>query len=110
MQYAGLTELGLIHKMVNKAELVEEVRHTILWCLNQLPGLYRNFQRTSESRFADSIHTLSQAILKRLGQVEDEGESVRVAKAFRKHLAHLHSRLGLSPLKLVGPGATAKIR
>jgi hypothetical protein len=52
------TELEAIREAVRAADLTDETRHTVGWCLDQLPHLCREFTRTNESRFGDEIRRL----------------------------------------------------
>jgi hypothetical protein len=96
----GMTELVTLRTLAQKANLTPEARHTALWCLDQLPPLYRDFSRTNESRFGDSISFLAKVALKRLGEAEMGPDAGRVAAALVAQLAGLHERLGLAPLGL----------
>ena len=40
-----------------------DTSHTVVWCLEQLPGLYAKFCQTRESRYGDEIRRLEQGIL-----------------------------------------------
>jgi hypothetical protein len=106
MASANLAELVALRRLTQKARLTEEVRHTALWCLDQLPKLYADFRGTDESRFADAILRLARAVLKRLAETGSGEDAGRVAKAVVARLGALHERLGLAPLAL-RPAATA---
>ncbi len=96
----GYPEIVAFQKLAQKAELSNEARHVTLWCVDQLPNLYENFRRTNESRFADSIAGLAQAVLKRLGEPSQGIDASQVADGLVARLGELHERLGLAPLRL----------
>jgi hypothetical protein len=95
----AIPELTSLRKAVARASLTPEVMHTTLYCLDQLPKLYADLGRTNESRFADTIAALSQAVVKRLGE-ESTVAAGRVAEALVAKLDELHERVGLAPLRL----------
>jgi hypothetical protein len=80
-------EFEAIREAVRAADLLDEKRHTVSWCLDQLPGLYREFARTNESRFGDEIRRLTGAALMSLDE--------EAAAAVTAQLRALHARLGL---------------
>jgi hypothetical protein len=100
MEVAGLAEIAALRTLVQRANLAAEVKHSALWCLDQLPSLYDEFRRNYESRFADSILRLARAVLKRLSEEGTGPGAGRVAEAVVAQLGALHERLGLAPLAL----------
>ena len=82
-------ELTALHRLVEEADLAGGSRQAVEWCLRQLPRLYRELARTSESRYADEISRLARAMLKELA-----GSAPGVAEALVAQLHALHSRLG----------------
>jgi uncharacterized NAD(P)/FAD-binding protein YdhS len=85
-------EFEAIREAVRAADLTDETRHTVGWCLEKLPALCREFSRTNESRFGDEIRRLTQAVLKSLTEAG-------VASAVTGQLQALHARLGLQGLE-----------
>jgi hypothetical protein len=100
MESGDLAELSTLRNLTQKAHLTGEVRHAVLWCLDQLPKLYADFRGTCESRFGDAILRLARAVLKRQAEKGSGGGASRVAEAVVAQLAALHERLGLAPLAL----------
>ena len=98
MNVAGLAEITALRSLVQRANLAAEVKHSALWCLDQLPPLYDEFRRNYESRFADSILRLARAVLKRLSEEGTGPGAGRVAGAVGTPPGGLHERLGLAPL------------
>ena len=56
-------ELAGITSLVKAANMPGDTSHTVVWCLEQLPGLYAKFCQTHESRYGDEIRRLEQGIL-----------------------------------------------
>ena len=88
-----LPEIATIETLLHGADMPAEVRQTALWCIQQLPGLYRDLGRTYDSRHGDEILRLSRAASLK---VTDAG----VAEAIRTQLVGLHERLGFGALDL----------
>jgi hypothetical protein len=86
-----LPEIATIETLLQEADMPEDVRQTALWCIRQLPGLYRDLGRTYDSRHGDEILRLSRAACLK---VTDPG----VAEAVRAQLIGLHERLGFGTL------------
>jgi hypothetical protein len=107
---ASPPELATFRTLVQTADLVADAKHTVLWCLDQLPKLYADLFRTDESRFADAILRLARAVLKRLGESGSGEDAGRVGDALVAQLGGLHERLGLAPLalKLAAPASGRK--
>ncbi len=95
---AGWPELTVLRNLIQTAQLTQEVRHTSLWYLGQLPQLYWQFCQTYESRFGDTIIRLSQAVFQRLSEKGSGQDGGQVAAALVTSLGNLHERLGLAPL------------
>src|SRR5206468_2851527 len=55
-----------MESLVQAADLPEESRHTLVWCLGQLPALFSKLCQTYESRYGDEIIRLERGMLKRL--------------------------------------------
>ena len=100
METDGLAELAVLRTQVQSARLADDVKHAALWCVDQLPELYRDFFRTYESRFADAILGLARAVLKRLAGKGSGEDAQKVAEVLVAQLGGLHERLGLAPLVL----------
>jgi hypothetical protein len=96
MDAGDLVELSELHGLVERAALEPGARQTVLWCLAQLPRLYRELRRTYEEQFYEAIRRLVHALLKALAGPD----AARVAEAAVGRLGALHERLGLRPLDL----------
>jgi hypothetical protein len=106
MEVASLAEIVTLHALVQTADLAADAKHSVLWCLDQLPSLYAEFLRQYECRFADKIRHLVQAVLKRLDEKAAGKDSGLVREAIAGRLSDLHQRLGLGSflLKVPTPG------
>jgi hypothetical protein len=93
MDENSLPEIAAIATLLQGADMPEDARQTALWCIQQLPGLYRDLGRTYDSRHGDEILRLSRAASLK---VPDAG----VAEAIREQLVGLHERLGFGKLDL----------
>jgi hypothetical protein len=90
MDVEDFPELMELRTLVEGAELTAEARHTALWCLGQLPALYRDLRQTDEQRFFDGIQRLAQVVA-----AHDETIIARFQA--------LHRRLGLRELTFRRP-------
>jgi hypothetical protein len=88
-----LPEIAAIETLLTEADLPQDARQTALWCVRQLPGLYRDLARTYDSRHGDEILRLSRAASLKVSDL-------RVAEAIRGQLVGLHERLGFGALDL----------
>jgi len=52
--------------LVKAAALPTDIEDTVIWCLSQLPAKYNEFCATYESRYAEEILRLEQAVVKKL--------------------------------------------
>ena len=103
-------ELATLHSLAQTANLAAEVKHAVLWGLDQLSQLYADFVRTDESRFADAILRLARGILKWLAEKDAGVDAGRVGDALVAQLDRLHQRHGFAPLRLRPPAAPARGR
>ncbi len=101
MEATDLTEITAIQNLLATADLSEDTRQTTLWCLRQLPDLYRELARTYDSRHGDEIQRLTRAIFQKVS-VSPVGEAVR------EQLVGLHERLGFGALELKLPRPPAR--
>jgi hypothetical protein len=93
-----------IRQALNGAKLSEEARVRALWCLEQLPALYRGLAETYESRYVDEISRLVSVMVGRLAEKTSDRP---VAVAVEGRLRAMHERLGIPALSLK-PLAPAK--
>ena len=100
-------ELATLHSLAQTANLAAEVKHAVLWGLDQLSQLYADFVRTDESRFADAILRLARGILKWLAEKDAGVDAGRVGDALVAQLGGLHQRHGFAPLPLKLTAAAA---
>ena len=101
MDELRLTEIATIETLLEGAEMPEDARQTALWCVKQLPGLYRDLARTYDSRHGDEILRLSRAASLKV-------TDPRLAEAVREQLVGLHERLGFGRLDLKPPRPPAR--
>ena len=101
MEVTDLTEITAIQDLLASANLPEDSRQTALWCLRQLPDLYRELARTYDSRHGDEILRLTRAVFHKAA-----GSSV--GDAVREQLIGLHERLGFGTLELRVPRPPAR--
>jgi hypothetical protein len=104
MESNSPAEITALRTLIETASLTPDAKHTALWCVDQLPRLYADFERTNERRFGDAIRHLSQGVLKRMGEAGAGADAGRVGDALVAQLGGLHQRLGLAPLHFK-PGA-----
>jgi hypothetical protein len=91
MEVSLLTELEKIRALLHADGLAPEVLKTVIWCLDRLPSLYREFVRTYESRYGDEIRRLVNGLLAKLGKAT-------LKQAILDHLLSMHERLGIPSL------------
>jgi hypothetical protein len=96
MDAEPLTELATLRSLLEAADLPQDCRESALWCLGQLPELYRELARTYDSRHGDEILRLARALVLKVG-------GHPVAEGVREHLLSLHERLGFGALDLKPP-------
>ena len=93
-----------IREAVKAAHLPADTQHTVSWSIDQLPGLYRQFCDTYESRFGEAIRRLVQGVLKALAEAGAPGLAEAgapgLADVLLARLQALHERLGLQALGL----------
>ena len=87
-------EFETIQNAVKGANLPEATRHTVTWCLDRLPALYRDFCQSYDTRYSDEIRRLARGVLQALA--EDDRPA---AEAVAGRLQAMHERLGIP-----GPG------
>jgi hypothetical protein len=108
MESTSPAEITALRSLIEDAKLAPDAKHTALWCVDQLPKLYAEFERTNESRHGDAIRRLGQAVLKRMGEDGAGADAGRVGDALVAQLGGLHQRLGFAPLPLKPGAAPAK--
>ncbi len=86
-------ELTGIRALVEGSGVAPESLQAALWCLRQLPELYRQLGSTYDGRHEDEIRRLAGAVLLKLTGCSAEN-------AVREHLVGLHRRLGFGALHL----------
>jgi hypothetical protein len=96
MDMDPLTELATLRSVLEAADLPQDCRESALWCVGQLPELYRELARTYDSRHGDEILRLARGLMLKVG-------SHPVAGAVRVQLLGLHERLGFGELDLKPP-------
>ena len=100
-------ELATLRSLAQTANLAAEVKHAVLWGLDQLSQLYADFVRTDESRFADAILRLARGILKWLAEKDAGVDAGRVGDALVAQMDSLHQRHGFVLLRLRPPAPPA---
>jgi hypothetical protein len=99
MTEALRAELAGITSLVKTANVPGDTSHTVVWCLEQLPGLYAKFCQTCESRYGNEIRRLEQGILGELANSPLPSPDARaVREVVVERLRHLHERFGLPGL------------
>jgi hypothetical protein len=101
------TGLQAVRDVVTEATLGEEVRHSVLWGLDQLPRLYDQLERTQDSRHFDDIHRHVEGMVNKLSGGKD---SPLVAGAMLALLRGMHERLGIQVLAVKVPAPKSKVR
>lgn len=93
--------LESLRQLVRRATLPAETEQSILRCVDKLPSLYGDWDRTYEIRYRDSIARIVEQILHSLGKVQsDSVDGGHVADGFLSRLAAIHQRLGIPSLGL----------
>src|SRR5207249_4671932 len=85
-------ELASIRRLFSSAALTADSKLSLKWCAGQLPGLYRQYSDTRESRFGAEILRLARGILHKLDEVK---APARIPEGVVSRLKTLHERLGL---------------
>ncbi len=94
METALLEELETIRRLMEGAKLAADTRSTALWCLGQLPHMYREFRETYDIRYGDEIRRLVEGLRAALA------EATGVREVITDRLVAMHARLGIPALKL----------
>jgi hypothetical protein len=103
-------ELRAIRKLVSSADLPEEVQRAVLGGIDQLPALYRELNRTYESRFADRILGVVGGMTRALtGEGADGPASRALAEGIVKRLQKMHDRHGIAVADLKPPPAAKPV-
>jgi hypothetical protein len=95
-------DLQALRELLAAATLSDERRKAALQCVGQLPRLYRGLCETYESRYADEIARLVQAVCRLAAGVPSLAEAITVL------LRDMQERLGIpgpdfkSPVRKVG--------
>jgi len=92
-------DLQAVHDLLDTTTLSEEKRHTVSWCLGQLPDLYESLKQTSDTRYIDEICRLVRGLLEALRAASNPGAR-RSADAVALRLVAMHERLGLPNLDI----------
>ena len=99
-------EAGLqaVRELVAGAALPDEVKRSVQWSVDQLPPLYREYERTRDTRFRDTIMGRVRGMLSILGKEDVAGaEGHRVMVGIVQQLQDVHERLNLPNLDLKAP-------
>ena len=102
------TLLAALGKEVRAAAIPNDCKHTAGWCMEQLPGLYAQFQQSGESRYGEQISWLFQAVLK--GLVESKPvcpAALKLAASIPDRLRLLHDKFGIPALGLKSPAESS---
>jgi hypothetical protein len=105
----NLTELTKLRTLVVAATLTDEAKHTVLWCLDQLPKLYADYFLTYESRYPEAITKLGQAIIKRMKEPGAGEGAEKIPLAVFSQLGKMHRRLAMAPLGIKSPVAAVAL-
>src|SRR5439155_19334487 len=105
-------ELKAIRTDLAGATLAGEVKKSVLAAFDHLPGLYRDLERTCESRFCDQILQRVQVMLKTL----DDGktgspDAAQAAEGLVTRLRAMHAQFGIPSLglKIPAPRKPARV-
>lgn len=92
-------EFEALGNLVEAAGVADEVKRTLLWCLQQLPELYDQLCQTYDIRFSDKILHLEQGILGELGKAAKGPSTNRqLIDDITAQLRLIHEQHGLPPL------------
>src|SRR5262249_2026781 len=94
-------QLAALADEVRAGALPEVCKHSVVWCLDQLPSLYANFRQTSESRDGDQITRLVEGLLKELAASQRVApEAKPLGAGIMDRLQRLHEEFGIPGLNL----------
>jgi len=100
--------LQSIRDVVNEASLSVETRQSVLRCIDNLPPLYRDLDRTYDIRYRDGIVRIVEHMLFTLRAKNPESpDAGKVADGILSHLGAMHQQLGIPSLGLK-PAPVAK--
>jgi hypothetical protein len=106
MDKALRDHLAALGKEVGAAAIPGDCKHSVVWCIGQLPALYAKFRQTSESRYGEQITRLGRAVQKALAESRPVGPGAQqLAVSITDRLRLLHEQVGLPGLGLKLPGA-----
>ena len=101
MNHALQAQFAAMSDEVRATTLPEACKHSVSWCIDQLPAIYAKFHQTSESRYGDEIVRLVQGVLQALTKSEKVcPEARKLADSITDRLGHMHEQLGLPGLNL----------
>ena len=110
MMEAFRAEVVEITNLVKAAALPNGIEDTVVWCLKQLPAKYDEFCATYESRYAEEILRLEQAIVEKLTELPSSHRDRQpLREAVLQHLRLLNERYSLPGL-VPKPSRAARIR
>jgi hypothetical protein len=94
-------QLAALADEVRAAALPDVCKHSVVWCLDQLPPLYANFRQTSESRHGAEITRLLEGMLKALVASQRVApDAKQLGAGIVDRLQRLHEEFGLPGLHL----------
>jgi hypothetical protein len=103
--------LGALEDEVQATAIPGGCKHSVAWCIGQLPPLYTLFRQTNESRYGEEIARLFQCVLKELTKGETAcPKAQQLAASIPGRLQLLHEQLGLPRLDLKSPGPSPRAR
>ncbi len=104
-------ELQTIQTLVSGATLSPEVRRNVVWRLVLLPPIYRDLERSFDSRYRDTILRLVDSMLKTLAAKDaDSPDGSQVGEGIVHGLLAMHARLGISSLGLKLPAPPKPVK
>jgi hypothetical protein len=94
-------EFNVIGDEVRATAVSDNCKHSIDWCLKQLPALYAQYGETNESRFGDEIAALIKAVIKELQKENPSCPKARkLIDGLGERVGRLHERLGIPSLNI----------
>jgi hypothetical protein len=94
------TDIAALVRDVEASPLSDAVRQRAVWLLQQLPGLYHEFEQTYESRYREHILVVQGMLLQKLAEeARGSREAAALLAALRAGLAACNARCGIEEPK-----------
>jgi hypothetical protein len=90
------TEIAALVHDVEATPLSDAVRQRVVWLLQQLPGLYGQFQATYESRYREQVLVVQSVLFQKLAEeARGSREAAALVSRLRAGLSACNARCGI---------------